>query len=125
MSLRSLVIALLSFLIFILTVPGCGGEETGVPDGGKDGYDGDGGGPGCTTAEDCPAGQGCRTAEGECGPCRVASECRDGEACIDGVCGGCQSSPDCDGLLCTGGECIPCQSPADDQRCRDEYGDPN
>jgi hypothetical protein len=76
----------------------------------------------CTTADNCPKGEGCLSAESECGACRVASECRKGEACNNGVCGECTNSKSCGGLLCLNGKCTACKAPADDTRCDDEYG---
>jgi len=77
----------------------------------------------CQTAEDCPAGQGCRAAEGECDACRVAGECRAGEACVDGACGGCTDATQCDGALCSGGACVACVPGTDDAACAMAYAD--
>ncbi|MBN2361574.1 MAG: DUF1566 domain-containing protein [Deltaproteobacteria bacterium] len=83
-----------------------------------------GGTTACQTADDCPAGQGCRPAEGECAPCRVAGECRSGEACDDGVCGNCTIATQCDGLLCnSNGVCVACQPGTDDAACAAAYSD--
>ncbi len=142
MTQRILVISVLSCLFLLLAAPGCGDRQedqcandsdcqadevcqNGQCVARQDGGGGDDDDTTCSTAADCPAGEGCLAAEGVCGSCRVASECREGEACIDGVCGGCQTSTDCNGGLCTEGECAQCQSPDDDQRCQDEYGDPD
>ena len=75
----------------------------------------------CTKASDCPDGLSCHAAEGECGPCRVASECRMGESCNDGTCGDCLTSTECGGLLCDQGLCRSCVAPADDIRCRSDF----
>ncbi len=142
MTLRILFVSVLSCLVLSLAAPGCGDRQedqctsdndcqadevcqNGQCVARQDGGGGDDDDITCTTADDCPVGEGCLAAEGVCGTCRAAGECREGEACIDGVCGGCQASTDCNGELCDDGQCMPCQSPDDDQLCRDEYGDPD
>ncbi|KIG19354.1 hypothetical protein DB30_03910 [Enhygromyxa salina] len=43
----------------------------------------------CTSADDCPPGQTCYPASGECGPaggCAINEDCPDGQVCEDGLC---------------------------------------
>ncbi len=77
----------------------------------------------CSTAEQCDPGLGCRSATGECASCRVASECRSGEACVLGDCLPCDSALECSGGLCERGVCLPCEPVLDDARCAEDYGD--
>lgn len=105
-----------------LVVTGCQ-TPPATDDAGQNAVD-SGGSTGCTTAQDCPAGLGCRTAEGECAACRVAGEFRNGEACNDGVCGGCTTAAQCDGQLCnSSGACVACVPGTDDAACATAYAD--
>ncbi len=81
-------------------------------------------GPGpCQSADECPVGEGCRTATGDCDTCRLASECSLGEACRDGVCTTCEDSVECGGGICDNGTCRTCVASSDDALCQSEYGD--
>ena len=82
----------------------------------------------CQSADECPAGQGCRDPGeyGVCEPCRVADECRPGEACDAlGVCGPCSDddAPACSGMLCVDDACAPCTPGLHDANCVAGYGE--
>lgn len=55
----------------------------------------------------CPSGFDC--IDDECQkPCDTSDECNDGQACVEGYCGGCTSSAECSsGLLCIDEQCRP------------------
>src|SRR5262252_7106947 len=65
-------------------------------------------GPGCTTDEQCPAGQSCL--DGQCKPCAADTECGVGGKCQNGKCTRakrCASDSDCaQDEECKGGVCV-------------------
>lgn len=81
----------------------------------------------CNEDADCPAGAVCIAGECRYTPaCIDDGDCAAGESCVDGLCvadGGqsCDTSADCDGLICSNGSCEPCtaagQSCAAGQTC--------